>query len=555
MRTGLTCVLVIIGLVAFFGVMTINVQAANPEVWVDDDAADTWYNESRVRTIQEGVDNVSVDGTVYVRDGLYCENVDVAKRVAIQSENGSANCIVNASNRNDHVFDVSVDRVTIEGFTIQKAKKSGKAAIFIDNADYCNISGNICTNNWYGIYLDWYSDDCNISGNACNENEYGIRLEEHCCRNKLIGNIITNSGDVMPGGNGDGITLYNACNSNNITGNTVSGSDKVGIVLGISRNNIVFMNTCNDNEYDGIHLYAASNSNKIRKNTCSGNKRGGGITIASSDSKENNISENTCSNNADGIHLVRSKNNTYFGNICSSNTRRGIYMQYGKNNTLRDNICSDNTAGIRLRSSARNNTLSGNTCIDNTYGIRLSNAHDNNVSFCQLSNTIDLYTHKGSTGNQFYRNTFSSYPTTATFTCNGTINISGVTTPPTPPAGMAYIDKCLNITSTDANAWINLTIYYEDTDIGNATKEATLRLWKYNESWHQQGWFSWNKTDTTTNQLAANITTIGSIYTPLYKGDNKPTTADVPVLSPFGLLLLTVMMSLLAVVALRKRHR
>ncbi len=66
--------------------------------------------------IQWAVDNASAGDTIIVRDGLYVENVDVNKRLTIQSENGAANCIVD-SYSGYHVFDVTADGVSIIGFT------------------------------------------------------------------------------------------------------------------------------------------------------------------------------------------------------------------------------------------------------------------------------------------------------------------------------------------------------------------------------------------------------------------------------------------------------
>jgi hypothetical protein len=48
--------------------------------------------------IQHAVDNATAGETICVKDGNYNENVDVSKsHLTIQSENGSANCIVQAA--------------------------------------------------------------------------------------------------------------------------------------------------------------------------------------------------------------------------------------------------------------------------------------------------------------------------------------------------------------------------------------------------------------------------------------------------------------------------
>lgn len=50
--------------------------------------------------IQGAVNNAASGDTIIVRDGAYNENVNVGvTHLTIQSENGSANCFVNASYR------------------------------------------------------------------------------------------------------------------------------------------------------------------------------------------------------------------------------------------------------------------------------------------------------------------------------------------------------------------------------------------------------------------------------------------------------------------------
>jgi len=53
------------------------------------------YNASNT-PIQHAINNATAGNTICVKDGTYSENVDVNKRLTIRSENGTANCIVNA---------------------------------------------------------------------------------------------------------------------------------------------------------------------------------------------------------------------------------------------------------------------------------------------------------------------------------------------------------------------------------------------------------------------------------------------------------------------------
>ena len=105
-------------------------------------------------TIQRAVDAAKSGEIIIVRDGRYTGNVVVNKpHLTIRSENGARATIVQAVNSNDHVFEVYADYVTISGFTVKGATENPNAGIGLHYADYCNISGNNVSNNYYGIYI------------------------------------------------------------------------------------------------------------------------------------------------------------------------------------------------------------------------------------------------------------------------------------------------------------------------------------------------------------------------------------------------------------------
>ncbi|NMX21533.1 hypothetical protein C5S30_03690 [ANME-1 cluster archaeon GoMg4] len=135
-------------------------------------------------TIQAAVTAATAGDTIIVRNGTYHENVDVDKRLTIRSENGSTNCIVNASDSNNHVFDVQSDYVNISGFTINGATDVTMAGICLYNAEHCNISDNNVTNNNHGIYLKSSSNN-NLTGNNASNNKYGFYSDEDSHNNTV----------------------------------------------------------------------------------------------------------------------------------------------------------------------------------------------------------------------------------------------------------------------------------------------------------------------------------------------------------------------------------
>ena len=174
--------------------------------------------------IQHAIDNATAGDTICVMDGTYNENVNVNKRLTIRSENGTANCIVNALNPDDHVFEVTADYVNISGFTVENATGSFGAGIYLKNVNHCNISDNNASNNYNGIRL-YSSSNNNITGNNAYNNTYnGISLFSFSSNNNITGNNAYNN-------TWDGIDLESFCNNNNITGNKVLYNDDYGIHL------------------------------------------------------------------------------------------------------------------------------------------------------------------------------------------------------------------------------------------------------------------------------------------------------------------------------------
>jgi len=281
---GICVAFVLLG--AFAGVSV----ASAKTIYVPDDHA----------RIQWAVDNASAGDTIIVRDGTYVENIDINKpHLTIKSENGSANCVVRAANSNGHVFEVGADHVSIIGFTTGNAWES--AGIYLYDADYCNISNNIASNNADGILI-WYSSNNTIANNNVIWNNHcGIWLDYSSNNNILSSNKVSN--------NPSGIELDGSSN-NIIVNNIVSSNYGKGICLWASSNNTIANNNVNSNNgmgiYGiGIHLGHYSSNNIIAKNTVSNNLMYG---IFLDESSNNTIYFNNFINNADNVNSYASTN-------------------------------------------------------------------------------------------------------------------------------------------------------------------------------------------------------------------------------------------------------
>ena len=167
--------------------------------------------------IQSAVNNATGGDTICVKDGNYYENVDVnTANLTIKSENGSANCAVNASNAGDHVFCVTADWVNITGFTVENATVDHMAGIYLASVQHCHISSNHATNNYDGIDLSASSNNTLTNNTASNNNQKGIFLASSSS-NILMNNTATN--------NAHGIVLLSSSNSNTIYNNYFDNTD------------------------------------------------------------------------------------------------------------------------------------------------------------------------------------------------------------------------------------------------------------------------------------------------------------------------------------------
>lgn len=342
-----------IGLMVLIATLTLVFFAASAAVT----SATTIYVPDDHETIQEAVNAANEGDKVIVRDGTYKENVDVNKPLTIQSENGSVNCIVHASNPKDHVFEMIVNYVSINGFTVTGATGAEKIGIIGIGVKHCNILNNDASTNFCGILLDSSSSNILINNTANSNSLAGIYL--YYSSNNTVMNNLANSN------NDDGIFLVHS-NNNTITNNMLM-NNKFGTALSGSCSNMIVNNTATNNRENGIYLLGYSDSNTIKNNNVSNNNYG--VFLVSSNN--NNIIENIANSN---------KNNIY-GILPSC----GISLHRSHNNKITNNTAMNNACGIDLFHS-NNNDITNNTASNNDYGIYLASSSDNDV---HSNNLID----------------------------------------------------------------------------------------------------------------------------------------------------------------------
>jgi parallel beta-helix repeat protein len=483
--------------------------------------------------IQAAVDNANAGETICVKAGSYTENVNITTPHLTLAGEGAGVVTVTAASSSDHVFDVTADYVNISGFNATGATNSGKAGIYLgSNVDHCNISENNCSNNNYGIYLNFSSNNT-LANNTANSNYgancYGIYLSSSS-NNTLLNNTANSNYGYT---NGLGIYLMDSSN-NTLTNNTANsnyGNCGYGIYLSSSSNNTLTNNTANSNDGSvhglGIYLMDSSN-NTLTNNTANSNYGDYGCGIWLYSSSNNTLANNTANLNSGGeggscgIWLYSSSNNTLASNNATSNGYGyGISIGSSSNyNTLTSNNASNNYRGIYLYSSS-NNTLANNTASNGDYGCgiylwsssnnTLRSSSNNTLTNNNCSNNTQWDIYIEGSDSTFTNNTLNG--TTISFTYRGDVSLKGVGSPAADPAGQQTIGKFVSATNQSTGTWLFINFSYSDADV-SGLDESDLAVWKHNGTmWLKDGWNGARYLDSTGNIVGVNITSF-SVFAP-----------------------------------------
>ncbi len=221
-------------------------------------------------SIQEAVNNSQNGDTIVVSPGIYIENVNVTKELAIVSktdvsgDRANRTYVIGAIPAND-VFSIKSNNVRITGFHIMGGPSGIDAykevGIYLEGVQGCSLSNNTLMLNDVGIGLE------NSQGNFLDNNQIclgstGIILSRSN-ENKLSNNLVET--------NDEGILLDNSTN-NTLMNNTAKSND-IGLLLGTSRTNMLENNSISKNSY-GVVLENMAESNTLTNNSLSMNGLG-----------------------------------------------------------------------------------------------------------------------------------------------------------------------------------------------------------------------------------------------------------------------------------------
>ncbi len=281
-------------------------------VYVDDDfnnATPGWQID-HFDKIQDGINASQDEGTVYVYEGIYIENIIIYKQLKLTGEEKNTTIIQAADSQEDAVT-VNHNDVTINCFTITGTTLGGKTGLAI-RADNCIITQNILTGNHHGLITFSTKDHLIKENTAFNNNGIGIYLHGGSAYNTVVDNTMYD--------NSRGMGLLKPSHHNEIENNTIFNSTLYGIYFHSSTDNTIISN---DIINSGIGLYFKSFSH------------------------DNIIVSNTITDNTDGITLESSNDsliyNNYFDNIENANDNG--HNKWNTSKTLGKNIINRSYLG------------------------------------------------------------------------------------------------------------------------------------------------------------------------------------------------------------------
>jgi len=379
-------------------------------VYVDDDfnsSTPSWQYD-HFNIIQDGIDAVAENGTVYVFNGTYYENVVINKTTNLIGEDRNGT-IIDGNNIND-VIRIEKNNISISNFTIRNSRGFPNACIKVyssNNTIYnCDISN---TNGDYGIRLENLSNSCNNTIYNCNiyHNKLDGVFFGSTCNFNVIYNCSLHSNGY------DGIHMYRPTH-NTVLNCSVSNNNDDGIQLNWPSN--ITISNCNIsyNADDGIIIHY-SNHNRINACTILHNNNDG----IHMDYSDNNIitKNNISNNNKDGIRMIYSDANIITSNNITNNKGAGIHpSSHNNNNIIANNEIIDNDcAGIGIWHSSSDNIITDNNIDNNNWGIRILYLSNNNtIKNNTISNNyeygVEIYSSINSlTYNNYFNNTNNAY--------------------------------------------------------------------------------------------------------------------------------------------------
>lgn len=196
--------------------------------------------------IQDAINSAAPGDTVYVKDGIYDEQLLINKSLTLTGQNSSATVIEGPLDKN--TITVTADNVTISGFTVEKWGNPTMPlywGIVLQNTHEATISDNVLTENFGGVEIAGGFNNI-VEHNLITGNRYGV----------FLSTFLEN-----------GETRIFATN-NTVFDNVVSDSVWNGVELDWGGGNVIYENTIVNSTAWGLEIpaYSPSLNNVIYHN-------------------------------------------------------------------------------------------------------------------------------------------------------------------------------------------------------------------------------------------------------------------------------------------------
>jgi nitrous oxidase accessory protein len=217
-------------------------------------------------TIQEAIQAAKNGATIFIRNGVYNELLDINKTLTLIGENKNTTIL----NFNPPypisqvpIININAPNCSIENLQITLSNKSVIAQGIILNTKNNTIRNTIVTNLAEGIDLSAYSDSNTIVYNQITNNLIGI--------NGISSNHNNISHNTFSNNNQYNIYLSSNSDSNNVSFNTMKNAT-YGIRIKGSKDNVVFKNCITKTEI-GLYCCCGASHNYFSNNTLIDNKQ------------------------------------------------------------------------------------------------------------------------------------------------------------------------------------------------------------------------------------------------------------------------------------------
>jgi parallel beta-helix repeat protein len=327
-------------------------------------------------TIQKAIDAAYVRGNIIsVAPGTYYEHLVLNKSISLVGDN--KNTVIIDGNLTWTVINITASNVNVNGFTIRRSGSGwpNYTGIFIGRMSAGNnVSDNIITENYLGVYLEGSSNNTingnMISNNAAGISSTGLLSPGDGVYNNIFGNNVTD--------NYEGISLsssFNILRNNRMVGNVRSfacvnmGGSLLNYVNDIDNSNTVngkpiyyWVNKSDEVVPLDAGYVALINCTRVTVQGLNLTNNGQGVLLAYT--KGSTITKSNMVNNAEGIDVEFSSNNTLSENFIGGNNN-GIFLYYSSNNGIAENnVTANSQSGIYATSSSGNHIE--HNSLDNT---------------------------------------------------------------------------------------------------------------------------------------------------------------------------------------------